>query len=179
MISSISLLQDKSSETVESNFQRKYRGEYSKISLQHLIHHPSAQVVAHHLTTIKPLLKKIQYIFLGDHYTQKMMTSNETHLTVAIADYIISEGISFNLVQKHRFNKVIGLVRNLSNIYQLPKKRSISKDLLDFIYDQNMKSTLSLINIESNIFGLIFLGDGSTVSRILLLNILVSGEIFQ
>ena len=69
-----------------------------QISLQHLIHHPSAQAVAHNLREIKLLLKKVQF-FMGDNNTQKMMTSNETRLAVAITNIIISEGFYFNLDQ--------------------------------------------------------------------------------
>ena len=48
---------------------------------------------------------------MGDHNTQKMMNSDETRLTVAIADLIISEGLSFNIAQKPRFKKVLDLER--------------------------------------------------------------------
>ena len=34
-----------------------------------------------------------------DHNTHKLMTSNETRLTVEIVDIIISEGLYFNLSQ--------------------------------------------------------------------------------
>ena len=34
-----------------------------QVSMQHLIHHSSAQDVAHHLKTIKLFLKKVQYFF--------------------------------------------------------------------------------------------------------------------
>ena len=39
-----------------------------------------------------------------------------------------------------------------------------------------MERNLSLIEKESDIFGLLFLGDGATISRVPLLNILVSGK---
>ena len=39
-----------------------------------------------------------------------------------------------------------------------------------------MESNFSLIEKESDIFGFLFLGDGSTISRVPLLNILVSGK---
>ena len=107
------------------------------------------------------------------------MTSNETRLTVSIADLIISEGLSFNLSQKPRFEKVLELARTVSKFYQSPNRKLISKDLLDVIHDQNMERNLSLIEKESSIFGLLFIGDGATISRIPLLNILVSGKIFQ
>ena len=66
-----------------------------------------------------------------------MMTSNETRLTVAIADLVISEGLSFNISQKTRFKKVPDLARNVSKYYQPPYKKFISKDILYVIQDQN------------------------------------------
>ena len=50
---------------------------------------------------------------MGDNNTQKMMTSNDTRLTVAIIDLVISEGLSFNLSQKPRFKKLLGLTRTV------------------------------------------------------------------
>ena len=111
---------------------------------------------------------------MGDNNTQNMMTSNETRLTVAIADLIIYEGLSFNLSQKPRLKKVLDLERTVSKFYQPPNRNLISKDILDTIHDQNMERKLSLIKKESDIFGLLFLGDGATISRIPILNILVS-----
>ena len=47
---------------------------------------------------------------------------------------------------------------------------------MDVIHDQNMERNLSLIEKESEIFGLLFLGDGAIISRFPLFNILVSGK---
>ena len=80
------------------------------------------------------------------------MTSNETRLTVAISDIIISEVLSFNLSQKPRFKKVLELVRTVSKFYQPPNRKLISKDLLGVIYDHNMVKNLILIEKESMIF---------------------------
>ena len=70
---------------------------------------------------------------MGDKNTQTMMTYNETRLTVAIADLIISEGLSFNLSQKPRFKKVLDLARTVSKFYQPSNRKLIPKDLLDYI----------------------------------------------
>ena len=102
------------------------------------------------------------------------MTSNETCLTVAITDLIIYEGLYFNFSQKPRFKKVLDLARTVSKCYQPPNIKLISKDILNVIYDQNMERNSSLIKKESDIFGFLFLGDGATISRVPLLNILVS-----
>ena len=102
------------------------------------------------------------------------MTSNDNHPAVAIADLIISERLSFNISQKPRFNKVLELGRTVSKFYQPPNRKLIPKDLLDLIHDQNMESNFSLIEKESQIFGLLFLGYRATISRVPLFNILVS-----
>ena len=81
----------------------------------------------------------------GDNNTQKMMTSNETQITVAISDLIISEGLSFNLFQKPRFKKVLESARTVSKCYQPTNRNLISKDLLDVIHYQNLESNLILI----------------------------------
>ena len=85
------------------------------------------------------------------------MNSNETRLTVAIADLIISEGLSFYLSQKPRFKKLLEVARTVSKCYQPPNRKLISKNILDVIHDQNMERNLSLIEKESEIFGLLFL----------------------
>ena len=77
-----------------------------------MIHHVSAQSVANILRAIQKLLKKIQS-FMGDNNTQKMITSNEKSLTVAIVALINSEGLSLYLSQKPRFKKVLDLQRHV------------------------------------------------------------------
>ena len=56
---------------------------------------------------------------MGDNNTQKMMTSNKTRLTVAIADLIISEGIYLNIYQKPRFKKVLDLARTVLKVVKI------------------------------------------------------------
>ena len=84
------------------------------------------------------------------------MTLNETRLTVAIADLIVSEGLSFNIYQIPKFKKVLDLARTVSKCYQTPNGNLIYKDLLDVIYDQNMERNLSLIKKEYDILDFYF-----------------------
>ena len=71
---------------------------------------------------------------------------------------------------------MLELARTVSKCYQPPNRKLISKDLLDVYHDQNMESNLSLIEKESDIFGLLFIEDGATIYRIALLDIMVSGK---
>ena len=65
---------------------------------------------------------------------------------------------------------------NVSKCYQPPNRKLISKYLLGVIHDQNMEMKLSLTKKDSDIFGLLFIGDGATISINPLMNILVSGK---
>ena len=145
MISSISRLQDNSSEVVESNIQCNSRGLF--LSHTNAIYDSSSirKNFGQSPESNQTSSQKGSIFFMGDNNTQKMMTSNETRLTVAIADLIISEGLSFNLSHKLRFKKVLDLARTVSKCYQPPTRKLISEDILDVIHDQNMESHLSLI----------------------------------
>ena len=55
----------------------------------------------------------------------------------------------------------------------------MSKELLDFIHEHNMKMNLAMIKREDEIFGLLLLGDYATISRCPFLNILDSGKTHQ
>ena len=103
-----------------------------------------------------------------------MMSSNKTCLIVPISDIIISEGLPFNLTLNPRFKNALYLARNFSKWYNSPNRNLIAKDVLDFIHDQNMKSKLSMIKREWNVFSLLFLGYSAAISIMPLLNILVS-----
>ena len=72
----------------------------------------------------------VYLLFFVDKHNHEIMSSNETHLTVTIADLIISEGLYFNLDQKPRLKKLLDLSRNISNIYNPPKRNIILKDVL-------------------------------------------------
>ena len=179
MISSISRLQDKSSEVVESNIQQKSRGLYSSntIAIYDTSSFNTSCRKYPESNTTTP--QKYSIVFMGDNNTQKIITSNWTRLTVTITDLVVSNGLSFNQYQKPRLKKVLDLTRTVSKIYQPPNRKLISKDILDVIHDENMERNLSLIKKESDIFGSLFLGDGAKISRIPLLNILVSRKIFR
>ena len=116
-------------------------------------------------------------VFGNNVSSQKLITSNNTHLPIAISDLIVSEGLPFNLFQEIIFEKVLGFSRNVSKKYIPLNRNHISRELLNVIHEQNMKRNLKIIKKETEIFGLLFLGDGAKISRCPLLNILASAKI--
>ena len=64
--------------------------------------------------------------------------------------------------------------RNVLKTYIPPNRKLVSKELIDIIHEHNMKSYLAMIKKGAEIFGLVFLWDGATISIFPLLNILAS-----
>ena len=95
-------------------------------------------------------------IFGTDGNYQKSINTNETRLTFAIAYFIISEGLSFNLAQNPIYKKIMELARNVSKTCITPNRNRISKELLDFIHKQNTKINLAMIKKKAEIFGFLF-----------------------
>ena len=144
-ISSVSRLQDKSSEVVESNIQRNSRFLYSSNTTA-IYYTSSFSISCIKYPESNPTTpQKGSIVFMGDNNTQNMMTSDDTRLTVAINDLIISDGLYFNLSPKPRLKTVLDLARTVSNCYQPPMRKLIYKDLLGVIYDHNMERSLILI----------------------------------
>ena len=61
--------------------------------------------------------------------------------------------------------------RKVSKTCISPNKNIISKEFIDVIHKQDMKRKFAMIRKEADVFGLLFLGDGATMSRCPLLNI--------
>ena len=100
MISSISCLQDKSSEAVEANIQRNSRGLF--LSKTTAIYDSSSisRSFSQSPESNQTSPQKGSMFYTVDTNSQKMMTSIETRLKVAIADLIISEGLSFKSISE-------------------------------------------------------------------------------
>lgn len=99
----------------------------------------------------------------------------ESKLTMAIADLIHSLGLPFTLASEVKFRQVLHLARCSGANYQPPSRNSIAGELLDLNYDQYLKKNLNRLLKDIDVFGLSFYGDGATVKKMPLINILASG----
>ena len=71
---------------------------------------------------------------------------------------------------------MLDLYRNFSKTYITPYRKVISKEPFYVIHEQNMKRNLAMIKNKTEIFGLLFFGNGATISIFPLLNILASSK---
>ena len=101
--------------------------------------------------------------------------SAETRLTMAIADMIHSLGLPFALSSDKKFRLVLQLARAAGSSYQPPGRNAVAGDLLDLNYEQYLIKNINLLKKDADVFGLTYFGDGATVKKMPLINILASG----
>eukprot|EP00428_Durinskia_dybowskii_P004068 CAMPEP_0170291710 /NCGR_PEP_ID=MMETSP0116_2-20130129/45948_1 /TAXON_ID=400756 /ORGANISM="Durinskia baltica, Strain CSIRO CS-38" /LENGTH=1013 /DNA_ID=CAMNT_0010543199 /DNA_START=29 /DNA_END=3070 /DNA_ORIENTATION=+ len=107
---------------------------------------------------------------LGDHSDPQ----SESQLTMAIADLIHSCGLPFSLAIHHKFQRVLTLAKVASTKYVPPGRNKVAGELLDLNYQIYKKKMIENVVKDANVYGLTFFGDGATVKKLPLINILVS-----
>ena len=123
----MSCLQNKSSAVIESRIHSSFR-IISSSNLPNISNISSFRKCSNKMDVSNSTIKsKVFPIFDMDSNYQKSFTSNETCLTVEIADLIISEVPSFNISQKPRFKKIMKLAKNISKSYIHLNRKLISK----------------------------------------------------
>jgi hypothetical protein len=130
----------------------------------------------------KRLIDKFTEISVGEsqQYVQMMIHNGpnptaELKLTMAVADLVHSCGLPFRLASHPKFRKVITLAKAVGNSYKLPSRNQIATELLDTNYEAYVDRNKSQLLKDIDIFGLSFYGDGATVKRMPLVNVLCSG----
>ncbi len=99
----------------------------------------------------------------------------DAKLTMAIADFIHSCGLPFRIADHPKFRKMIQLARLTGSNFRFPSRNQVSNELLDINYDSYLENTKETLSNNINVFGLSFYGDGATVRRMPLLNVMASG----
>jgi hypothetical protein len=99
----------------------------------------------------------------------------EMKLTKAIADMIHSLGLPLLIVDDQKFKSVLKLAKAVSSKYVPPSRKCVSEDLLDLNYNEYMKYNNEKLQMDADKYGISLFGDGATIKKVPLLNILASG----
>ena len=100
---------------------------------------------------------------------------NDEKARMAIADFIIGCGLPFSIADHPKFRYMCKIMRNSSNKFSFPNRNIISTDLMDALYESNREKYIEKLLIKAESFGISLLGDGATVKRMPLINIIASG----
>jgi hypothetical protein len=99
----------------------------------------------------------------------------KVEMDIAIADFIHSKGLPFRLAEDIKFKQLLIQASKTSPSYEPPKRKEISGDLLNTIYGNYVDKSKSLLNVEVHKYGLSIMGDGATIKKKPLFNVIVSG----
>ena len=106
--------------------------------------------------------------------TDSIETQADGRLTMAIADLIHSCGLPFSLASHHKFHRVLTCAKQAPKNYTPPNRNIIAGKLLDINYDIYQNKTTEKLLKDAEIYGLTFFGDGATIRKSPLINILAS-----
>ena len=99
----------------------------------------------------------------------------ESKLTMSIADMIHCCGLPLSLVSDPKFRKVLSLAKAVGKNYQPPSRNFVPSELLDLNYDVYIKKNQEVLYKEADVFGISFFGDGATIKKLPLINMLGYG----
>jgi hypothetical protein len=112
-------------------------------------------------------------------YHQLKMTDEdpdlESRLSAAIATFIHCCGLPFSIANHPQFLKVLSLAKRVGTKYTPPDRKVISGILLDLAYDNLQEKQKHELLKEVKQFGLSLYGDGATIHKMPLMNLLASG----
>jgi hypothetical protein len=101
--------------------------------------------------------------------------SADSSLTMAISDCIHSLGLPFSVASQPKFRKVIHLAKTVGSGYKPPGRNEVAGPLLKLNYDAYMEKNEQQLLKQADIYGVTLHGDGATVRKKPLTNILAAG----
>jgi hypothetical protein len=104
--------------------------------------------------------------------------SNNATVEMAIADYFRCENIPDAVVELPRFIRRVRVCHLVGEDFIVPNQKQIGGDLLDLNYANVYKQNKADLLKFAKVFGLAFLGDGATIHRMALMNILAMSGAF-
>ena len=105
--------------------------------------------------------------------------SHATPLTTAVAELVFGCGLSFELAETYEFRRVLQQAKLVASGYVPPNKEQVRGPLLDIAYEKQQKETKLELLKMADVFGLCYYGDGATIGKKPLTNVMASGAFTQ
>jgi len=98
--------------------------------------------------------------------------SNNARAEMAIADFFHAQNIPDAVVESPEFKRLVRQCRLVDSTFVLPSKKKIGGELLDINFENIKEINKTNLLKEAAVFGVVIMGDGATIHRMPLLNIL-------
>lgn len=96
-------------------------------------------------------------------------------MDVALADYILSKGLSFNGPRCPKLQRVITCAKQAPLSYKPPGPEEVGGHLLDKIYEMNWGKNMTKLRTECLVYGVTVFGDGATIMNVPKVNVMGAG----
>ncbi len=97
-----------------------------------------------------------------------------SHLNVAIADCIHCNSLPFRLTKDAKFIAMIRAAKSAPSNYVTPTQAAITGKLFNATYDTYMAKVKSEIERDADLLGLTIYGDGATINKRPMINVMTS-----
>jgi Protein of unknown function (DUF 659) len=99
----------------------------------------------------------------------------EARATTAVTSAVLRLGLSFSLVDDPLFCRMCMSFRGVSDHYKFPSRESMRTVHLNDQYNAQQERTYGMLATDADVFGLTVFGDGATVRKMPLINVLAAG----
>jgi hypothetical protein len=113
-------------------------------------------------------------ISAGIQHQMDICKVNNALAQMAIADFFHCENIPDIFVELPRFKRMVSILSKVGPDFEIPKQRQIGGPLLDLNFQTKDFDNKTNLLKSADVFGLGFLGNGATVNRMPLMNIIAS-----
>ena len=168
---------DTAAELYASNKRKKTPPSATSTSLSSALNRPPTQIqtqlnfVTEQTNDLHPLDTHRSH---QPKVTDSIELQAESRLTMAIADLIHSCGLPFSIASHHKFQRVLTYAKQAPRNYSPPNRNLVAGKLLDLNYEIYQTQTREMLLKEADIYGITFFGDGATIKKSPLINILAS-----
>ena len=101
-----------------------------------------------------------------------MSISNNTQMEIAVATFFCCENLPDVAVNSYYFRRALQLARTVGNDLKLSGRMKVGGSLFKLNYRNEYKKNKETLLKEAHLFGITFLGDGATIARTPLMNVI-------
>ena len=98
--------------------------------------------------------------------------SHNAIVEMAIADFFHCENIPDAVAESSRFKRLVKVCRHVGDDFVIPNCKKNGGELLDINYDNTYNLNKAELIREARVFGFVWMGDGATIHKMPLMNIL-------
>jgi hypothetical protein len=121
----------------------------------------------------KPAAKSVTQSTLSAHTQHKPGASARLHL--ALAELCHANGLAFGIPSCREMKLVLTLARQVGESYKPPGRNEVGGTLLESNYSTHKDTQMATLASDLEVYGVALYGDGATIKKMPLVNVLASG----